>query len=438
MKDYKILYENALERVKDFTERQIPPMLDKKIMHQIFPELKESEDERIRKEILQLVSISGNGNQFEEIKDWLEKQGEHANFRNKIQVGDEVTRNEDGVLVNLSQLNRVAKKKDEKQGEQKSDKVEPKFKVGDWIINNDKRIAFPTQILKIEEYGYVTSRGYISFDKVKTDYHLWIIQDAKEGDVLATDSGRPFIFKGLLDMYHRESPVAYCGIAPDNYFDDNSDINNEWWTDENVYPATKEQRDLLFQKMKEAGYEWDSEKKELRKIEQKPKFCHHEVDLSNCSEEYRKAYYDGWNNCNQQHEQLKAEQKPAWSEEDEKMFVSVLHFLNTNRINERGKVITWVESLPKRFSLQPKQEWSEEDEKMLKSCITILEQTSDVRNEWPLNKPEVDWLKSLKPQPHWKPSEEQMQALLYALGNGGTYNKEALTRLYNDFKNFES
>lgn len=30
-----------------------------------------------------------------------------------------------------------------------------------------------------------------------------------------------------------------------------------------VYPATKEQRDLLFQKMKEVGYEWDSEKKEL-------------------------------------------------------------------------------------------------------------------------------------------------------------------------------
>ena len=34
----------------------------------------ESEDERIKKEILELISISGNGNQFEEIKDWLEKQ----------------------------------------------------------------------------------------------------------------------------------------------------------------------------------------------------------------------------------------------------------------------------------------------------------------------------------------------------------------------------
>ena len=41
--------------------------------------------------------------------------------------------------------------------------------------------------------------------------------------------------------------------------------------------------------------------------EQKPNYCHHEVDLSGCSEEYKKAYYDGWNNCNMQHSQCKSE-----------------------------------------------------------------------------------------------------------------------------------
>lgn len=35
-----------------------------------------------------------------------------------------------------------------------------------------------------------------------------------------------------------------------------------------ITPATKEQRDLLFQEMHEAGYEWDSEKRKLKKIEQ--------------------------------------------------------------------------------------------------------------------------------------------------------------------------
>ena len=35
----------------------------------------------------------------------------------------------------------------------------------------------------------------------------------------------------------------------------------------------------------------------LEKQGSEPNWCHHKVDLSNCSEEYRKAYYDGWNNC---------------------------------------------------------------------------------------------------------------------------------------------
>jgi hypothetical protein len=90
--------------------------------------------------------------------------------------------------------------------------------------------------------------------------------------------------------------------------------------------------------MKEAGYEWDAEKKELKKIEQKPNFCHHEVDLSNCSEEYRKAYYDGWNNCNQQHSQLEAKQKPAWSEEDKKKIELLIAILEVNHPNEQFKV----------------------------------------------------------------------------------------------------
>ena len=45
----------------------------------------------------------------------LKKQVEHANFISKPQAGCKVKRNEDGVLVNLSKLNRVANK----QGEQK-------------------------------------------------------------------------------------------------------------------------------------------------------------------------------------------------------------------------------------------------------------------------------------------------------------------------------
>ena len=60
-----------------------------------FPELKESEDDRIKREILELVSIAGNGNQFEEIKDWLEKQGEQKTLEMRgNQVISEVIKNQ--------------------------------------------------------------------------------------------------------------------------------------------------------------------------------------------------------------------------------------------------------------------------------------------------------------------------------------------------------
>lgn len=80
----------------------------------IFPELKESEDEKIRKALLRFhkSTIDIDGIKGGDILAWLEKQGEHANFRNKIQIGDKVTRNEDDVLVNMSQLKRVAKPAD--------------------------------------------------------------------------------------------------------------------------------------------------------------------------------------------------------------------------------------------------------------------------------------------------------------------------------------
>ena len=116
MEDYKEKYEKALERGCEFYIKLIDAQLKKEV-EEIFPELKESKDERIRKSIIELVKQSShilNPMNQKSMIEWLKKQGEHTNFRNKIQIGDEVTRNEDGALVNLSQLKRMVK-----QGEQK-------------------------------------------------------------------------------------------------------------------------------------------------------------------------------------------------------------------------------------------------------------------------------------------------------------------------------
>jgi hypothetical protein len=85
----------------------------------------------------------------------------------------------------------------------------------------------------------------------------------KVGDVLISENDYPFIYAG--NHIYTKYLTAYCGITNDGEFKISD--KTELWTNDNVKPATKEQRDLLFSKMREAGYEWDENKKELRKIE---------------------------------------------------------------------------------------------------------------------------------------------------------------------------
>ena len=168
------------------------------------------------------------------------------------------------------------------KNEQKSaDKIEPRFKVGDWVVN---KFGDSWYIDSLDKKNYQVSDGkgnYNYFPISKQDeMHFWTAQDAKVGDVLANDhhililkelvydwssNGTPFI---TLPKLH--SVKAYCGIKPNGNFE----IGKDKWCfcgTLHILPATKEQRDLLFQKIKEAGYEWDVDKKELKKLV-KPKF----------------------------------------------------------------------------------------------------------------------------------------------------------------------
>ena len=119
-------YDETIKRAKDFAYNPFAGYDGTDLISSLFPELKENEDEKIRKAIRTLILSASReqtiivGVTQSDMFAWLEKQGEHAKFRDSIQVGDKVTRNQDGVLVNLSQLKRVAKS---------ADKIEPKFRV---------------------------------------------------------------------------------------------------------------------------------------------------------------------------------------------------------------------------------------------------------------------------------------------------------------------
>ena len=101
--------------------------------------------------------------------------------------------------------------------------------------------------------------------------------------------------------------------------------------------------------------------------------------------------------------------KPVeWSEEDGKLMrliISILkdeHAKRFYRSDEMESGVYAEELVDFLENLRPQQkvEWSEEEKGILLECISVLQNSS----HWVL----ADKLKSLRPQPHWKPSEEHM------------------------------
>lgn len=156
--------------------------------------------------------------------------------------------------------------------------VEPKFKVGDWVVKKDGttfyggNYAEQITIIESEEWDkriWFSSTTWLQ----ENDIRLWTIQDAKDGDVLVTTKIRscPFIYRKT--NYNNNLAYYYAGIDGNGDFCEGCLKRTlcHFGSVSDVIPATKEQRDLLFSKMKEEGYEWDVDKKELRKIIE-PKF----------------------------------------------------------------------------------------------------------------------------------------------------------------------
>ena len=81
--------------------------------------------------------------------------------------------------------------------------------------------------------------------------------------------------------------------------------------------------------------------------------------------------------------------------------------------------------------------WSEEDERILLRLIAHFDWHGDTRFTKEDCQEATNWLKSLRPQPHWKPSDEQMTAFEYYLENiiddKGVFGHQ-LVKLYQDLK----
>lgn len=233
--DYKKKFEDFLDKMQgllDSAKKQGHIIVRVEDIENTFPELKESEDERIRKAILNyFTKCWGNckddvcGIHVEDVIAWLERQCE----------------------------------------QKQAHKYEPMFKVGDWVVTDKNGVV---QIKAIKNDNYVLENASkFSVYYVDKCWKKWDISDAKEGDVLS--NGKMIVlFKHFEEPSYKQHIVAYIGLDAIGAIQITDDA---WYLGiGKTYPATKEQRELLFQKMKKAGYEWDAENKELKKIE--PKF----------------------------------------------------------------------------------------------------------------------------------------------------------------------
>ena len=261
-------YDEAIERAKKLG-----------ITEEIFPELKESEDEEIRKEIISILRNAywtSNRNRFNKLVAWLEKQGEQKPTLPKWKYKkDNTPLLRDSIILN--KYGGVAKSPsgaivsdawvldyDELAKLPKEEKIEPKFKVGDWIT-----IEKPCQIIKINDNkNYIVqycddeNTHILSKKFCESHFHLWTTEEVRDGDILACNE-EILLFKS----YSAQGRISlYCWYnGQTNNFHSKEVIDVLLTTTNKVCPATKEQRNALMKAMNDAGYEWDAEKKELKK-----------------------------------------------------------------------------------------------------------------------------------------------------------------------------
>ena len=409
--DYKEIYEQALERARTFYKRWNGIDADNSALvinevKEIFPELKESkdeDDEKIRKMIINHLTQergSLSNDEAAEAIDWLEKQCEKnpysgTSFKYEGHTWGMCARDNgveiifDGELKaflssdksfiypihpqkSLAPKSAIEALKEERVDNQNcgnsADEVEPKFHEGDWITNGE----YTWKIVEVKPLDYIlqSQDGNIVDDTiyfVDRHFRLWTIQDAKDGDVLSFNDGHGNdcieLIKSITD---KKIEFWFC-LTNGNNFEVFNGINpyTNLASREDSTPATKEQRELLFSKTKEVGYEWDAEKNALKKIVDEEQIKKNLQDNSFRRMFEKKEFKKIESNLDDLIEESYQQQaddlidmvaeKPKWSEEDEHRVKDTIYFLETAKKHYASTVeldacIDWLKSIKNRLT----------------------------------------------------------------------------------------
>ena len=138
----------------------------------------------------------------------------------------------------------------------------------------------------------------------------------------------------------------------------------------------------------------------------------------------------------------KQKERGPLSKDEEYTLARIIEYLEDNDCPSKWEdLLHDVYSLPYQKEQKPA-EWSEEDSIMIERIVETIQdyamKTWQIDEEtYGTKEPLISYirfLRSLCPQPHWKPSEEQMNALFDILCPADSVDRDTLGTLYDDLK----
>ena len=128
-------------------------------------------------------------------------------------------------------------------------------------------------------------------------------------------------------------------------------------------------------------------------------------------------------------DRVQPQPRQEWSKEDEHRINDTIYFLETAKKHyvstvELDACIDWLK--PLKYRVQPQPKWSEEDDGMYNRIVSFIPQHLTAESYTAC----INWLKSLRPQSLWKPSDMELEVLRLAAEKDGT----CLMGLYEQLK----
>lgn len=379
--------EEALNKVQQMSL----PKETMEILEALAPELAESEDERIRKTLIDALKTSKSVGELkfilpeptrEECLAYLEKQGEQKVSVDDFKAKDWYVSKVDGKIHNIYYS---------------VDKVKPKFKVGDKIIEKNFDECGRGTIIDIKDGKYIfDDGGFICIE----EQGLWKLVEQKPAEYIKRNSKEWYSL--LAEQYDKgfwkgkaEQKSAEWAELQSEF----KNINEAFENGKKEVVAHPEKYDLC------KPAEWsEKDEKMLQSIIKD--FRAGKVSTIG-QEQWLKSLPERFN----------LQPKQEWSEEDEEILKLLI--LNIGRYMYFGgmsseRILSFLKSLRP----QPKAEWSEEEKEILDSILShyvLIDKPIDA-NGIPKEK-YISLIKSIRfdtyknCNSHWKPNEEQMNAL---------------------------